>query len=216
MSIRFYDEAIVKKFTNWIGDPKMKVLAPNSVSHLFQIKEDETKDEILTLPLIAISRNPRFTLKTPTKRSLSYDGLNIEGNDDKTLKLNVMEIENLIYQIDIYTKRFDEADEYVRNFAFALANKPKMTVEIPYNDSKLEHICYLELQQDVEDTSDIPERLIKDEFTRFTLTVKINDAFFFSVPVSDNSKVIGAVLEIKNNNTDTKETEEASVIDLRK
>ena len=35
---------------------------------------------------------------------------------------------------------------------------------------------------DVEDNSDIPERLFKTQFTRWTLSVTIDDAYLFSAP----------------------------------
>jgi len=38
----------------------------------------------------------------------------------------------------------------------------------------------------VSDNSDIPERLIKDQFTRMSLKINIDDAYLFSVPFMNN------------------------------
>ena len=38
---------------------------------------------------------------------------------------------NITYNIDIYTQRYDEGDEYLRAMVFNIVNQPKMKVVIP-------------------------------------------------------------------------------------
>ena len=66
---------------------------------------------------------------------------------------------------------------------FNLINYPKVTVEIPYNESHIEHDSNITVTGDLVDNSDIPERLIPGQFTRYTITFNIPDAYLFSVPV---------------------------------
>lgn len=184
MGVRFYDEAIVNKIQKWIKDPNMKILKPNEVNRLFQIKADQNNDQPLTLPLIAISRDPSIAITIPTKTNLSNDGKKILKGPSASIELNAVPID-ISYQIDIYTQRYEEADEYVRNFVFNFINYPKLKINIPYNDINAEHICYTRLEGNVTDNSDVSEHLFAGQFTRWTLVVHIHDAYLFSAPVKD-------------------------------
>lgn len=197
MSVRFYDEAISNKIQKWIKDPHLHVLKPNEVSRLWEVRADEKNDEPLTLPLIAISRDPNISLKVSTKRNLSFDGLKLDGTKLRTLQLNAIPI-TINYQIDIYTQRYEEGDEYLRNFIFNIINHPKMKICIPYNDTNIEHVCTLLLDSNVTDNSDIAEKVFADQFTRWSLRVSIESAYLFSVPVQENATIVGATLSLVN------------------
>lgn len=196
MAVSIYDEAIIAKFKKWIPEEKFYILKPNETSRLWGIKADTENDEPLTLPLVSISRDPSIGLDITARRTLSCDGVNLEGNKDLTIQLNAIPI-NLNYQIDIYTKEYKEGDEYIRSLIFNIINHPRMKVVIPYNDVQIKHICYLWLESEITDNSDIPEKKFPDQFTRWTLRVSIHDAFLFSAPVNENYKIIGAELEVK-------------------
>ena len=180
MAIRLYDEAIYEKIKKWVKDPNMRVLSPNESSRLFQLKADQTDDKPITLPLIAISRGSNIDIAT-TKRALTEDGQHVYATEDRSLVLNAIPME-LSYQLDIYCKYFNEADEYLRNFLFNLINYPKISIEIPYNNTKIIHNSTIRVESPVTDTSDIPERLISGQFTRLSISIKIDDAYMFSVP----------------------------------
>ena len=66
----------------------------------------------------------------------------------------------------IRPRRFEEGDEYLRNFVFNFVNYPKMTIMLPYNDANIEHICYTRLDNTLSDTSNISQKLFPDAFTR--------------------------------------------------
>ena len=184
MAIRLYDEAIYEKIKKWVKDPNMRVLSPNESSRLFQLRADQTDDKPITLPMIAISRGSNIDIAT-TKRALTEDGQHIYASEDRSLVLNAIPME-LSYQLDIYCKYFNEADEYLRNFLFNLINYPKISIEIPYNNTKIIHNSTIRVESPVADTSDIPERLISGQFTRLSISIKIDDAYMFSVPWLDN------------------------------
>jgi len=185
MAIRYYDLALVEKIKKWIKDPNLTILSPSDASRLFQVTADQLNDQPLKLPLISISRDPTVEILSTTKKALSYDGGHISANSKKSEVLNAIPIK-ISYQIDIYTKFFAEADEYVRNFVFNLINYPKIRIEIPYNNSKVLHDSNLMVESNISDNSDIPERLINGQFTRMSLKVNIDDAYLFSVPFMDN------------------------------
>lgn len=200
MAIRFYDQALVDKIQKWIRDPNMRVLKPNEVTRLFQLRADQTDDKPLTLPLVAVSRDSNVSITLPAKQNLSFDGHIIGENVDRSIQLNAIPIQ-LNYQLDIYTKRYEEGDEYLRNFIFNFVNYPKMVVELPYNNTQIEHVCYVRLESEVIDNSDVSEKLFPDEFTRWTLNLRIDDAYLFSIPVHENVKLGGYKVYVKDAET---------------
>lgn len=188
MAIRFYDNAVYEKIKHWVKDPNMKILKPDESSRLVQLLADQNNDKPLTLPLIALSRDSGMEITSTTKKALSYDAGHIASTVDKSEVLNGIPIK-LSYQLDIYTKYFAEADEYARNFIFNLINYPKISIEIPYHDAKIQHDSTIMLESTVSDNSDIPEKLISGQFTRMSIRFNIDDAYLFSVPFMSNWKI---------------------------
>ena len=201
MAIRYYDDALVKKIKSWVKDPNMRVLSPVDSTRLFQLKSDLENDKPLTLPFIAISRDSNIEIVNTNKQALTYDGAHLEVDEEKSKQLNAIPIK-ISYQLDVYTKYFEEADEYIRNFVFNLINYPKLSIEIPYNNSNILHNSNIQLESTIADNSDIPERLIAGQFTRMSLKFNIDDAYLFSVPFMKNWKIVEGDIRIN----DTKET----------
>jgi chorismate synthase len=52
------------------------------------------------------------------------------------------------------------------------------------------HISNIRLTTEVEDNSDIPERLISGQFTRLTIGIDIDDAYLFDVRIRDNLSIV--------------------------
>lgn len=208
MGVRFYDDALVKKINKWIKDPNLVVLKPNEVSRLWQVRADQKNDEPLTLPLIAISRDPNINISVSTKRNLTFDGLKLDGTKMQTIQLGAIPVD-INYQIDIYTKKYEEGDEYMRNLIFNFVNYPKMKVLLPYNGANIEHVCYTRLSPNVTDNSDVSEKLFPDQFTRWSLQISVHDAYLFSIPTKENARLVGVDLELTNNLS-----KNAEIIDL--
>lgn len=185
MSVRLYDDAIVKKIQGWILDENMKVLSPEDTERLFQMKADINYDEPLKLPLVAISRDSGIELGYKHKKPMSFDGMMLDANVTKSLQIDAIPM-TLSYQLDIYTRYTYEADEYVRNFIFNLVNHPKIVVHLPYNGVDYEHWGNINLASTIEDNSDVPQRLFSDQFVRWTIRFTIDDAYMFSLPYKDN------------------------------
>ena len=188
MAIYFYDLAVKNKLQRWIKDPNVVITSPDETRQLFEYKADVGRDKPIQLPLVALRRNPNVTLRNTNKNSKTFDGAVIQANTKSIKLLNVIPI-SIEYQIDIYCRYHTEADEYARNFLFNLINYPKVTVEIPYNESQIEHDSNITVIGDLVDNSDIPERLIPGQFTRYTITFNIPDAYLFSVPIRNAIKI---------------------------
>ena len=191
MAIRFYDEAIANKINSWLPkskNRKIQVLKPDEVKRLFSIEADERNDKPIQLPLIAISRDTQIDVMHPTKRAMSFDGMMLESDGKHTIQLDAVPI-SITYQIDMYTRHFDEGDELLREMIFKIINNPQLVIELPYNNQKLKQVCAMKLQGSVEDTSSISERLFSGQFTRWTLRVDIDGAYLYSIPYVDNVSV---------------------------
>ena len=198
MAIRFYDEALVDKISSWILDQNMTILKPDEVNRLFQITTDKQNDRPLQLPLIAISRDRDFRILNPNKTQLSTNGARLDIINDKGTQLNAIPIE-LGYQLDIYTRHYVEGDEYLRNFIFNLINYPSLMVKIPYNGEERLHRATINISDIISDNSDIPQRLFPGQFTRWTISLNIEDAYLFSIPTKDVVKIVDSD---ENNATD--------------
>lgn len=190
MSVYLYDEAFVEKLRSWTKNTKVQVFSPDDTRRLFEVVADTTGDEPIQLPIICLRRKPGINVQNINKRPLTFNGMVINGSDTKSVQLNAIPFE-VSYQLDIYTRYFKEADEYLRNLTFNIINYPKLTITIPYEGENFEHNGFIRMSSDIEDNSSVPERLINGQFTRFTFNVNIDDAYLWNVKERDNLRIIG-------------------------
>ena len=156
---------------------------------MFETTLDKNNDKPIKLPLIALSRPGGYTILNRNQRPLAHDGNALVRAENRGARVSAIPI-GINYQLDIYTRYLDEADEYARNFIFNIINYPKLNIEIPYEDLKvLTHDANIHITSDVEDNSDIPERLIPGQFTRLTLNIVIDDAYLFDVRITNNIEI---------------------------
>ena len=192
MAINYYDEAIIKKLKNWLPDnTKMRVLSPDESSRLFKLAAEDSTDQPLKLPIIAISRNKDIEINSTIKQNKSFDGF-ILTRDDKTettVHLNVIPIKTT-YQMDIYAKKRAEVDEYTRQYLFKLINNPQIIIEIPYNNYIVKHTANLRVLNTISDTSDISAHIFPGQFYKWTIQLELQDGFLFSIPQKVGWKIM--------------------------
>ena len=196
MSVNFYDAALLNKFKKWVAGAHVQITGPEETRRKFQIQLDNNNDNPITLPLITISRLPSVVINSTNKKPLSYDGWRKDNNGENGSQLNGIPI-TIEYQLDIYTRYLEEADEYLREFIFNIINHPKLKIEIPYNNAKIEHVSNIRLTGAVQDNSDISERLIPGQFTRFTIPLNIDDAYLFDYKIKENAKIVVNSVDIE-------------------
>ena len=193
MAISYYDEAITQKIKGWLADSsKLRVLSPDESTRLIQLNAEDSNDEPLKLPLIAISRNKDIEIESAIKQNKSFDGL-IIGRDSvgkTSVHLNVIPVKTT-YQLDIYTKKRIEADEYVRQYLFKLINNPQIIIEIPYNNYLVRHTANIRVLNTVSDTSDISTHIFPGQFYKWTIQLELQDGFLFSIPQKQNWRIVG-------------------------
>lgn len=205
MAMRYYDEALANKIRKWVRDDSIKITSPDETRRLFEYQADINNDKPIALPLVAIRRRRDVEIKNTNKNTLSFSGKRLKGahkEDENGLvycnvsTLNAIPID-LGYQIDIYTRYAEEADEYLRNFTFNLINHPEMEIDIPYNDAHYIHQCTLDMESPITDNSDIPERLVPGQFTRWTISLRVSNAYLFSVPIKKPYHVEGGEVKVE-------------------
>lgn len=198
MAIRYYDDILIEKIKRWIPtESKLRVLKPDESNRFYKLHADDENDQKFKLPLITLSRGKDINLLSNIKQSRSFDGLKVHSDESITIQMNIIPILPT-YQLDIYTKTYEEGDEYVRNFLFKLINNPKLIIEIPYNDLNIKHVANIRVLETVSDTSDISEHLFPGQFTRWTIQMEIQDAFLFSIPYKNNWHFVIAETEVAN------------------
>ena len=188
MGVRLYDEALLAKLQGWTRNTKLNITGVNDTRRVFQVIGDKTSDEPIKLPLITLSRPAGYEILNTNKKMLTFDGALIGVSEKYGKQLNAVPIQ-INYQLDVYAKYLAEADEYARNLVFNIINYPKVTVTLPYNDSKFEHDSNIRLLSEVPDNSDVPERLIPGQFTRLSLSITIDDAYLFDIRVRANISI---------------------------
>lgn len=214
MAIRFYDEAVTEKIKAWVKDPKLTILKPDETARLFEMTLDNRKDEALSLPLIAISRDKSIDIKEITKQPKTFNGWNLKLDSKCTISLNAIPIA-LSYQIDIYTRYMAEADEYIRNFLFNLINYPKISITLPYNDVNVTHDSIISVDPTITDNSDIREHLFPDQFTRFTIRFSIDDAYLFSIPVKTPATIQSVEVDVESSlEVDVEDTHIKEIVEV--
>ena len=199
MGARFYDEALIAKIRSWVGDQRLSVISSSDVSQLFATTADQQNDNGVELPLIAITRSG-FSISNTNRTDLSINGLALEVNRQRSEWLNAIPI-NLRYQIDVYSRYMEQADEIIRNMIFNIVNFPRLTISLPYYDQDIKQTSSIHLDEQVQDNSAIPERLIYGQFTRLTLNIDILDAYLYDLRIGDNKKIdTNVYLEEENTN----------------
>lgn len=201
MAVMLYDDALLAKLQKWTADTDVTITGISETRRLFEVVLDKNNDKPIKLPLIALRRNGGYSILQKYKQPRSYNAPTQIRTEGGGAKLNAIPI-SISYQIDIYARNLAEADEYARNIVFNIVNYPKLQVEIPYEDCGLVHDANIRLNSDVEDNSDIPERLIPGQFTRFTIGIDIDDAYLWDVRIKENISLVEGQLHIVQKEVD--------------
>lgn len=200
MSIALYDNALLEKLKRWTADTVLTITGVDESSKLFTQILDSNNDRNIELPLIVLSRPGGFIIADKYKQPKSYHGAKVAHNDSRNAVLNAVKI-SIPYRLDVYARYQQEADEYIRNIVFNIINYPLLKIEVPYYDLGIFHDSNIRLASDVDDNSDIPERLVSGQFKRYTIDIVVDDAYLFDVRVKDNLIVKEVRLNAPTDNT---------------
>ena len=77
MSIKLYDDALLKKLQNWTQDTSVLLTGVNESTLLFSTMIDSNNDKPIQLPLIALSRPGGFVIVEKYKQPKRYNGVKV-------------------------------------------------------------------------------------------------------------------------------------------
>lgn len=182
MSISIYDKALLEKVKYWTSTTDMHVYGPGDSTRLFETIGDLSEDAPIKLPIVVVSHRGGYTIDNPNKTPLTFDAKIISRDKETRVvaQLNAVPI-TIPYQLDVYTKYQKDTSEYIRNFVFNIVNYPVFKVVVPYGGMDYSHNAKMRLANVIEDNSDIPERLIKGQFSRMSLQIDVDDAYLWDV-----------------------------------
>lgn len=215
MSLALYDQAIMDKLKSWSVDTNLHIIRADDTQQLFQLIADEGGDKSIQLPIISIKRIGGYNLINTERTRLSANGLTYRANTERSLWLNAIPIQ-IEYQIDVYTRYMDEADEYMRNIIFNVVNYPRLTITIPYYDENIKHDSSIHLDSTIADNSSVPERLIAGQFTRLSCKISVADAYLWDIRIKDNYHIDADVVAYPNNTREIRHTMMAKKIRISK
>ena len=189
MSTALYDKALVEKLRKWTEGTQVVVVPPDDTRKLFESIADQRNDKPIQLPMICLRKANSYSITTIAgKAPLSYSAITMESTVGRSTKLNAIPI-RLEYQIDVYTRYYEEADEYMRNLVFNLFNYPAITVQLPYEGKGYEHKASIYVNPSVTNSSSSQERLAFGQFTKLSIGIEIRDAYLFDVRTKDNYSI---------------------------
>jgi len=184
MSLALYDQAFLKKLKAIAEKTSIHVYSVEETRRLFEVIADETNDKPLTLPIICLHRGSGYTIAETGNNPRSINALRVVSTDAGSIVLNHMQI-SIDYQIDVYARKFEEADAIMRELVFILTNTPNVIITIPYDGINYLHKSALNISKTIRDNSSVAERLISGQFSRLTLDCNIPDAHLFDTRKSN-------------------------------
>ena len=199
MSVSLYDTALLDKLKYWTEDTDIHIYSTDETKRLFQVVADEHQDQI-KLPIISIRRSG-YEVINPRMRQLSYNGLPQNFGETSAFILNAIPIK-LNYQLDIYTRYAEQAEDLSRNLMFNIINYNKLLIDIPYQGSYIEHRATMRVGTEIQDNSAVPERLVAGQFTRLTMNLDIDDAYLWDVHERTLKSISNGYVEIGQLNND--------------
>jgi hypothetical protein len=174
----------------------VSIVGPSETGKMLSVIADKSSDSPIEFPLISLKRPGGFTVLSTGSRPLSHSGSRIFANSEVGKRLRAIPI-SIPYQIDIYTRYRDEADEYARNIVYNIINYPRLDITIPYHEENFVHYSNIHMAGEVDDTSDIPERLSSGQFVRLSIQIVVDDAYLFDIQYKKTKKVCPSCVTIE-------------------
>lgn len=186
MSTSLYDKALVEKLSKWTEGTKVTVVSPEETKLLWETLADTNNDSPLKLPMLCLRKSASYRLGNKAQKApITYDGFTLKANTQRSTFLNAIPIE-LSYQIDVYARYYEEADEYMRELIFNLYNAPVFHIEIPYEGLNYIHNASIVINPSITSNSVASERLAPNQFAKMSIQFDVKDAYLFDVRTKDN------------------------------
>ena len=169
MSIYIYDKAIIEKFKEILGDPRISIVPFESAFRKSGVDGDD-----VTLPFVSISRQG-WSLTQQTKNITAYMVGKPKTKNDIYYTNAYLPIE-IHYNIDIVTRNREENDELCRELILYIHRHPELIAEVTYLGITQRFGFHCFLGNDVVDNSEISEFENRGQYYRSTLSMVVDEA----------------------------------------
>ena len=169
MSIYIYDKAIIEKFKEILGDPRISIVPFESAFRKSGVDGDD-----VTLPFVSISRQG-WSLTQQTKNITAYTVGKPKTKNDIYYTNAYLPIE-IHYNIDIVTRNREENDELCRELILYIHRHPELIAEVTYLGITQRFGFHWFLGNDVVDNSEISEFENRGQYYRSTLSMVVDEA----------------------------------------
>ena len=169
MSIYIYDKAIIEKFKEILGDPRISIVPFESAFRKSGVDGDD-----VTLPFLSISRQG-WSLTQQTKNITGYMVGKPKTKNDIYYTNAYLPIE-IHYNIDIVTRNREENDELCRELILYIHRHPELIAEVTYLGITQRFGLHWFLGNDVVDNSEISEFENRGQYYRSTLSMVVDEA----------------------------------------
>ena len=169
MSIYIYDKAIIEKFKEILGDPRISIVPFESAFRKSGVDGDD-----VTLPFVSISRQG-WSLTQQTKNITAYMVGKSKTKNDIYYTNAYLPIE-IHYNIDIVTRNREENDELCRELILYIHRHPELIAEVTYLGITQRFGFHWFLGNDVVDNSEISEFENRGQYYRSTLSMVVDEA----------------------------------------
>ena len=188
MSVKAYDDSIIKKFRQIFNDDTIYILpVENAIRFSAQLNRDDVK-----FPMISTTRLGYSIRNSDINYTAKMIG-SFTTRDGKNNNIFAQTVPIRIeYQMDVFTVDRQSCDEIVRELIFFFLQHPTLQAHFDYG-LNIEHNFNLYLNDEIVDNSDTVEHVNTGVMFRNTLTFYTDDARLFRSKKQIQGEVIAGV-----------------------
>ena len=175
MSVYLYDEAIVNRIKSVIGNQEVNVITAEKAF----TKSMESADAP-QLPAISLYRD-KFTLTTQVRNMAAYRTGRTEASDDNVVYRTQSLPITISYQIDVWTRKREQNDEFVRDLIWFFTLYPEHKLTLRYAGFVRDVKFNTFLDEDIVNNSQINDFEDKGQLYRSTFGLTVDEAQLFKV-----------------------------------
>lgn len=175
MSVYLYDEAIVNRIKSVLGNQEINIITAEKAFSKSMESQDSPQ-----LPAISLYRD-KFTLTKEVRNMPSYRTGRTEASEDNLVYRTQSLPITINYQIDVWTRKREQNDEFVRDLIwfFTLFPEHKLTLRYAGFVRAVKFNTFLE--EDIVNNSQINDFEDKGQVYRSTLGLYVDEAQLFMV-----------------------------------
>lgn len=175
MSVYLYDEAIVNRIKSVLSNQEINIITAEKAFSKSMESGDSPQ-----LPAVSLYRD-KFTLTKDVRNMPTYRTGRVEASEDNVVYRTQSLPITINYQIDVWTRKREQNDEFVRDLIWFFTLYPEHKITLKY--AGFERVVKFNtfLEEDIVNNSQINDFEDKGQFYRSTLGLYVDEAQLFKV-----------------------------------